>query len=74
MNNIFHNNKSVAEVLKVKKTLQILNVTKKQNVDINKLLNRVKVEELNEKKKKLIFFSSGLLLIMSMGIFLLILK
>jgi len=74
MNNIFHNNKSVAEVLKVKKTLQILNVTKKENVDINKLLNRVKVEELNEKKKKLIFFSSGLLLIMSMGIFLLILK
>jgi hypothetical protein len=74
MNNVFHNNKSVAEVLKVKKTLQTLDVTKKENVDINKLLNRVKVEKLNEKKKKLIFFSLGILLIIFMGIFLLIIK
>ena len=44
------------------------------NVDINKLLNRVKIEEKNRKKEKLIFFGIVLAAIGIMGIFIAIVK
>ena len=44
------------------------------NVDINKLLNRVKIEEKNRKKEKLIFFAIVLVAIGIMGIFIAIVK
>ena len=44
------------------------------SVDINKLLNRVKIEEKNRKKEKLIFFGMVLTAIGIMGIFIAIVK
>ena len=44
------------------------------NVDINKLLNRVKIEEKNRKKEKLIFFGIVSAAIGMMGIFIAIVK
>ena len=40
----------------------------KKVVDINKLLNRVKIEEKNKKKKTIIFVSSVILSLTCMGI------
>ena len=60
MKNIVENNN--------KKTLnQTLNVNKKTVVDINILLNRVKLEEKNEIKRKIIFFSFVTLVISMCG-------
>ena len=42
----------------------------KKNTDINKLLNRLKVNQKNEKKNKIIFLSSGILFIGLTGLFL----
>ena len=36
-------------------------ISKKQTVDINKLLNRVKINQKNEKKKKIIYCSFTIL-------------
>jgi len=71
---IFHNNKLVSQNLKIKKPLHQIIETSKTNVDINKLLNRVKLNQKHEKKSKVIFFFLGVLLISLMGIFLLIIK
>ena len=43
-------------------------------VDINKLLNRVKMEERNVTKKKIIFFSMITLSLIFVGIFIAIIK
>ena len=40
-------------------------ISKKDTVDVNTLLNRVKADKKNEAKKKIIFFCSGLLLLIS---------
>jgi hypothetical protein len=52
----FHNFKSVNENKYKKKIYHSLNLEKK-TVDINKLLNRVKVESKNEKKRQIVFYS-----------------
>ena len=71
---IFHNNKFVSQELKKKKPLHQELTTNKINVDINKLLNRVKLNEQHEKKTKIIFFVLGISLVTLMGIFLSILR
>tara|TARA_B100000780_G_scaffold266724_1_gene223153 strand:+ start:262 stop:492 length:231 start_codon:yes stop_codon:yes gene_type:complete len=74
-NNTFHNGKSLEENFDIKKnTHPSYNIDQKINVDINKLLNRVKMDHKNEKKQKIIFFSLSVLLISSMGIFISIIK
>ena len=53
----FHNNRSNNENNKKKQSIQTSNIGAKGVVDINILLNRVKIEEKNEIKKKIIFYS-----------------
>jgi len=55
--NYFHNNKLLNENRDKKKFIHISEVDKKSTVDINILLNRVKIEKINETKRKIIFFS-----------------
>ena len=49
-----------------KKLLQLNKSKQKRRVDINKLLNRVRIEKKNENKRKIIFYSS---VILSLGLF-----
>ena len=66
---IFHNTKYLEENLIVKNTTQVTYLHPKINVDVNRLLNRVKINEQSEKKKKLLFFCLGILLLSLMGVF-----
>ena len=69
--NIFYNNKTIDKnlTLKSSENLAIKIIKKSERVNINSLLNRVKIEKKNENKKKIIFFSFGILLLSLMGIF-----
>jgi|TARA_B110000037_G_scaffold48781_1_gene59894 hypothetical protein len=70
--NFFHNNKSLSE--NKNKTTQISKVDTKGVVDINMLLNRVKIEEKNETKRKIIFFSFATLALSLFGTFIAIIR
>ena len=72
--NIFYNYKLLKKNIEIKKPTNTALTNKKKNVDINMLLNRVKINQHNEKKSKIIFFSFGVSLISFMGIFLMIIK
>ena len=70
----FHNNKSI-QVNKDKNKTPLINRVKiKKVVDVNILLNRVKIEEKNETKRKIIFFCSVLLVISLLGTFITFIK
>ena len=64
----FHNSKLIGDNADKKKTHQTQYLDKKIVVDINKLLNRVKIEERNETKRKIIFFSLVTLSLSFVGI------
>ena len=70
----FHNYNKVSENKNKKEKYQILNVVKKSPVDINILLNRVKIEAKKETKRKIIFFSLTTLVLSLFGSFILIIK
>ena len=53
----YHNEKSFDQNIKTKKLSKAQNISEKQVVDINKLLNRVKIDQKNETKRKIIFYS-----------------
>ena len=53
----FHNGKSIDKNINTKRLSEVLSVGKKKVVDINKLLNRVKIDQKNETKQKIIFYS-----------------
>ena len=53
----FHNGKSISQNINTKKLSKAQNISEKQVVDINKLLNRVKIDQKNETKRKIIFYS-----------------
>ena len=72
--NIFYNTRLDRKDLDIKELSYLRNTDQKQNVDINRLLNRVKIEQVHEKKEKIIFFSLGILLLGLMGIFISIIK
>ena len=57
----FHNRKSIDQNINTKRLSEVQQVSEKQVVDINKLLNRVKIEQKNETKRKIIFYSSTVL-------------
>jgi len=64
----FHNSKSIDKIIddksiKNKSFIQVEYLEKKKVVDINKLLNRVKIQQKNESKKRLIFYSSTILIL-----------
>jgi hypothetical protein len=61
LKNYFHNNKSINESKGQKKTIPVQYIDQKRIVDINKLLNRVRMDKKNETKRKVIFYSSTIL-------------
>ena len=61
--NYFHNSKISSENKVKKKLIPNAKIEKKSVVDINILLNRVKIAEKNEIKKKIIFSSLSILTI-----------
>ena len=62
----FHNGKSIDQNINTKRLSEAQHVSVKQIVDINKLLNRVKIDQKNETKRKIIFYS---LTILALGLF-----
>ena len=64
--NVFHNKNLTEESLLKKST--------HKHVDINKLLNRVKLDEQNQTLQKFIFFAFGIILIGALGFFLSIVR
>ena len=65
----FHNEKSIDQ-----KLYTAQNVSEKQVVDINKLLNRVKIDQKNETKRKIIFYSLVILGLSLLGTLITFLK
>ena len=70
LKNIYYNTKSAERDLNLNTPVQIKYLGKKQNVDINELLNRVKTEKKNQIKNKLFFLSIAALPISLIGILL----
>ena len=63
----FHNKKSIDQNINTKRLLGVQQIGERQAVDINKLLNRVKIEKKNEIKRKIIFYSFTLLALLLLG-------
>ena len=63
----FHDKKHFGEKKVQKKTIPLQYTDQKRIVDINKLLNRVRMDEKNETKRKIIFYS---LTTLALGLFL----
>ena len=57
----FHKNRPTNENKDQKKTIPLKYIDQKRIVDINKLLNRVRIDKKNETKRKIIFYSSSIL-------------
>ncbi|MDA7732294.1 Miff domain-containing protein [Candidatus Pelagibacter sp.] len=53
----FHNEKSIDQNINTKRLSEAQHISERQVVDINKLLNRVKIDQKNETKRKVIFYS-----------------
>jgi hypothetical protein len=53
----FHKEKSIDQNINIKRLSEAQHIGEKQVVDINKLLNRVKINQKNETKRKIIFYS-----------------
>jgi hypothetical protein len=62
----FHNEKSIDQNINTKRLSEAQHVSEKQVVDINKLLNRVKIDKKKETKRKIIFYS---FIIMGLSLF-----
>tara|TARA_B110000967_G_scaffold203424_1_gene244085 strand:+ start:748 stop:975 length:228 start_codon:yes stop_codon:yes gene_type:complete len=65
-NSYFHNNRTSFVKENKRRLSQTHNLEKKKTVDINTLLNRVKIDERNKRKQQIIFFSS---VILALGFF-----
>ena len=70
----FHNEKSIDQNLNTKRLSEAQNIGERQVVDINKLLNRVKIDQKNETKKKIIFYSVIILGLSLLGTLIMFLK
>ena len=70
----FHNDKSIDQNTNTKRLSEAQHIGKRQVVDINKLLNRVKIDQKNETKLKIIFYSSTLLALSLLGTLISLLK
>ena len=70
----FHDRKHISEKKVQKKTTPLQYIDKKKIVDINKLLNRVKIDQKNETKRKIIFYSSTILGLSLLGTLITFLK
>ena len=74
LKNYFHNSKTNSENKDKKISIQTFKTNTKTVVDINILLNRVKLEEKNQTKKKIFFFSFATLALSLFGTFIIIIK
>jgi len=72
--NYFHDRKHISEKKVNKKTISLQYTDQKRIVDINKLLNRVKIDQKNETKRKIIFYSSTILGLSLLGTLITFLK
>jgi hypothetical protein len=70
----FHDKKHISEKKVQKKTIPLQYIDQKRIVDINKLLNKVKIDQKNEKKRKIIFYSSTVLGLSLLGTLITFLK
>ena len=70
----FHNGKSIDQNINTKRLSEVQQVSEKQVVDINKLLNRVKIDQNNETKRKFIFYSLTILSLSLLGTLITVLK
>ena len=70
----FHNNKSIDQNIDTNKLSKVQHIGEKQIVDINKLLNRVKINQKNEIKQKIIFYSLSILGLSLLGTLITFLK
>ena len=70
----FHNGKSIDQNINTKRLSEVQNIGERQVVDINKLLNRVKIDQKNETKRKIIFYSSTVLGLSLLGTLITFLK
>ena len=67
---IYYNTKPAERDLDSTAPVQIRHLGQKQNVDINELLNRVKIEKKNQIKDKLFFLGIAVLPVSFIGILL----
>ena len=70
----FYNSKSIDQNINTKRLSEAQHVSEKQVVDINKLLNRVKIAQKNETKRKFIFYSLTILSLSLLGTLITVLK
>ena len=70
----FNNGKSIDQNINTKRLSEVQHVSEKQVVDINKLLNRVKLDQKNETKRKFIFYSLTTLVLGLFSAFIIIIK
>ena len=70
----FYNEKSIDQNINTKSLSKAQQISEKQVVDINKLLNRVRIEKKKETKQKIIFYSLVIFGLSLMGLFLAIVK
>ena len=70
----FYNGKSIDQNINTKRLSEVQQVSEKQVVDINKLLNRVKIDQKNETKRKFIFYSLTVLSLSLLGTLITVLK
>ena len=70
----FHNKKSIDQNINTKRLSEAQHIGERQVVDINKLLNRVKIDQKNETKRKIIFYSLFILGLSLLGTLITFLK
>ena len=70
----FHNEKSIDQNINTKRLSEAQHIDERQVVDINKLLNRVKIDQKNETKRKIIFYSFVILGLSLLGTLITFLK
>ena len=70
----FYNEKSIDQNINTKRLSEAQHIGERQVVDINKLLNRVKIDQKNETKRKIIFYSFVILGLSLLGTLITFLK
>ena len=70
----FHDRKHTSEKKVHKKTIPAQYIDQKRIVDINKLLNRVKIDKKNETKRQIVFYSSVILALTLFSTFIVAIK
>ena len=70
----FYKKESTNQNINRKRLFDGQHTSKKQVVDINKLLNRVKIDKKNETKRKIIFYSTVILALALFATFITLIK